>query len=366
MSMQRDDIILRNAILHIMDSTVGMPVLSDTLLELNPDLNDFLRDHIFRLLSSDDLKKCRFSEASEVGGLLKDFAEAQLLPVSRQAANLLYSIMNANISIPAGDVFFVTYQLESSCRLAILKMNYREYYVHYTEPVLDDRTGCEYPGNSSTSGDDANYSRLNDDTPHYGNSNDVVKQKAALPGSGRLSEAAFYDPQDGSLLLAEKKYEVNGEKVNYFSELFLQCSTHMSQKAKLTLVTKAVEQINKKYFGEDLEKQLETKRVIHEDIVTQGSLVPESVGEKLYGQVPEIQEEFTEKLEKYHMATEEVKPSHPSTVKKFEKQFLTTDTGIEINIPMEEYNNREHVEFITNPDGTISVLIKNINHLQSK
>ena len=33
---------------------------------------------------------------------------------------------------------------------------------------------------------------------------------------------------------------------------------------------------------------------------------------------------------------------------------------------MEEYRNPDHVEFITNMDGTISVLIKNIGVLSSK
>ena len=334
--MDRDDIILRNAVLHIMDSTVGMPVLSDTLLDLNPELNDFLRDHIYRIISGDDTKKCRFEEDSLVGEKLKAFTEEDLLPVSREIAEHLYQIMNQNISIPAGDVFFVTYQTDSHLHLAILKMNYREYYVHYTE------------------------------TLESGNFNDVVKQKAALPGSGKLSEAAFLDLSDHSLLLTEKKYEVNGEKVNYFSELFLQCTTRMSQKTRLNLVTKAVEQINRKFFEDDIDKQMEAKSIIHNDIAEQGALIPESIGEKLYGDIPEIREEFTEKLEKYHMAAEEVRPSHPSTVKKYEKQFLTTDTGIEINIPMEEYNNKNHIEFITNQDGTISVLIKNISRLSSR
>ncbi len=334
--MNCDDIILRHAILHILDSTVGMPVLSDTLLNLNPELNDFLREHMFRILSSDDTKKCRFLEESVVKKRLEGFTEEELLSVSRDIATQLYQLMNQNIAIPPGDVFFLTYQLESRLFLAILKMNYKEYYVHYTETLEE------------------------------GNVNDVVKQRAALPGSGKLSEAAFLDLSDYSLLLTEKKYEINGEKQYYFSELFLECTTRMSQKTKLTLVTKAVEQINKKFFEDDLDKQMETKSIIHNDIIEQGALIPESIGEKLYGSIPEIQEEFTEKLEKYHMRSEEVKPSHPSTLKKYEKQFLTTDTGIEINIPMEEYNNKNHIEFITNADGTISVLIKNISHLSSR
>ena len=75
---------------------------------------------------------------------------------------------------------------------------------------------------------------------------------------------------------------------------------------------------------------------------------------------------MNKKLEKYKLPKEEIKVQNERTTRKFEKQFLTTDSGIEINIPMEEYNNKQHVEFITNPDGTISVLIKNINRITSK
>ena len=45
---------------------------------------------------------------------------------------------------------------------------------------------------------------------------------------------------------------------------------------------------------------------------------------------------------------------------------MFTDTGIEIKIPMDLYQNSGCVEFITNADGTISVLIKNIEHLEAK
>ncbi len=97
--MNCDDIILRHAVLHILDSTVGMPVLSDTLLNLNPELNDFLREHMFRILSSDDTKKCRFLEESVVKKRLEGFTEEELLSVSRDIATQLYQLMNQNIAI---------------------------------------------------------------------------------------------------------------------------------------------------------------------------------------------------------------------------------------------------------------------------
>ena len=62
--MQKDDIIIRKGIIHILDTNRGEMALSEQMLELKPDLNDFIRGHIYKILSSDDAKKCRFEEAA--------------------------------------------------------------------------------------------------------------------------------------------------------------------------------------------------------------------------------------------------------------------------------------------------------------
>ena len=325
--------------MHILDSTVGVPVLSEELLNLTPDMNDFLRNHIYKVISGDELKTCVFdAENSEVYHLIREFSEENMVDVTKKLAALLYNIMNANIDILPADVFFVTYQMQSRQHLAILKMNYKEVYMHFTS--------------------------LNDED---GNVNDLMKQSCALPGGGgKLPEAVTISLEDHTVQLVEKKAEINGVKTNYLSELYLQCHAKMSQKTKLDIVTKAVDQINQKYYENDFEKKMEAKSVIHNTYAEQGTLVPEEIGETLFGDIPEIKEEFVEKLEKYKLPKEEITVKNEKTTKKFEKQFLTTDSGIEINIPMEEYNNKQHVEFITNTDGTISVLIKNISRITSK
>ncbi len=334
--MEKDEIIIRNAIVHILDSSVGMPVLSDTVLDLSPDLNDFIRNHIFKIASGDDLKHCQFHEDSYVFGLLKEFKEENLIPFSHEVAGYLYTIMNQNIDIPAADFIVVTYQYQSQMHLAFLKLNYKETFIHLTG-----------------------------ETDGY-NCNDIIKYKATLPSSSRLSEAAIINLAAMEVEIVEKKFEVNGVKTNYLSELFLQCHAKMSSKTKLSIVTKAVEQINKKYYEEDFDKHMEAKSIIQNELAEEGTLNVEVISEKIYGDQPEIKEAFTEKLEKYNLHKEEVAPKNKQTIRKLEKQFLTTDSGIEINIPMEEYKNPDHVEFITNSDGTISVLIKNINHITTK
>lgn len=338
----QDEIILRKGIVHILDAELGYPVYSEEELVLSPDLTRFFQTHIYKLLSGDDLKKCYFdpesSEDKEFNfyALVKTFSEDAFVEYSKKMTEPLYQIMNQNVSIPSGDFAILTFQLHSEKYLALLKMNYKESFVHATN------------------------------TGEHGNVNDIICYKSTLPGGTKLSEAIFINLSDFSVQIVEKKAEINGENKNYLSELFLKCKAGMSQKAKLSIVTKAVEQINKKYFSEEPEKQMETKHIIKQEIEEHGSLNVERVSEKLYHDIPEIKDEFETKMEKYHMEKAEVTPQSETTTKKFEKQYLKTDTGIEINIPMEQYEDVNQVEFITNPNGTISVLIKNINKIQTR
>lgn len=46
----------------------------------------------------------------------------------------------------------------------------------------------------------------------------------------------------------------------------------MSSKSKLAIVTKAVEQVNKKHFEEEPVKQMEAKRIIKEEIEETGAV----------------------------------------------------------------------------------------------
>lgn len=336
--MLKDDMIIKAGIVHILDSSLGMPVLSDYEIDMGSELADFLKAHIEKFTESDDVKICRFSEDSPFLEPLKSLTPENFVETSKLLASSLYGIMNANIAIPAADIAVAVASAAGTDYLCLLKLDYKTSYTHVTEALEN------------------------------GNSNAIILQKAILPSQGqKLSEAFALNLATGDLMLTEKKYEVNGEKRLYFSELFLNCRPPLSQKTKLDIVTKAVEQVNRKYYGdEDTARKMEIKSILSQELKENGSLEAETIGEKIFKDSPEMQEELTEKLEKYHMAAETVVPKAPQTIKKFMQQKLTTDTGIEITIPMEEYRNPDRVEFITNPDGTVSVLIKNISKLSSR
>lgn len=340
--MNKEDIRIKKVIVHIMDSTIGMPVLSDTELEYGSEIAEFLKEHIAKISSGDDAKECRFYQAeSEIYQMLNAYSDEEFVAVSKDIATLLYGIMGSNIDIPPADLMVVRFREGEEEYLALLKMNYKTFYTHRTMASEDGE----------------------------GNSNEIIRHKSILPSeSQRLTEAAVIRLSDLSLQVIERKYEVNGEKTNYFSFLFLKCSAHMSHKSKLSIVSRAVESVQKEGFDETerFGKQMRAKSIIQEEIEEKGGFVVEELAERIFGEEPELKVAFQDKMEKYDMVKEEIQPQSESTVRKYQSQHLYTDTGIEIKIPMEQYKNPRSVEFITNPDGTVSVLIKNIEHLEAK
>ena len=106
---QKEDIIIRRGIVHILDATLGYPVYSEQELDLTPDINDFFRSHIFKLMSGDDMKKCYFPEEedSPVYDIVKEFSEDDLVADSKRLTDELYRIMNANVAIPSADLAIV-------------------------------------------------------------------------------------------------------------------------------------------------------------------------------------------------------------------------------------------------------------------
>ena len=74
----------------------------------------------------------------------------------------------------------------------------------------------------------------------------------------------------------------------------------------------------------------------------------------------EISVSYTHLVEK-PIEVEYVKPARSDKVQK-----IKTDKGIEIIIPVDYMNSRDFVEFKNQPDGTISIQLKNITRITSK
>lgn len=334
--MEKEDIRIQKVIMHILDTQTGQAIYSDTEMDAGPDFKDFLKGHIYRVLESDEKKKSRFQELSEAAGWIEQLNAENFVTISFYLANSLYGIMNSNIDIPAADLLLVLFEIESEKYLAILKMNYKRSYTHR-----------ELPG--------------------AGRNVDIAVQKATLPGSGaKLSEAAIVNLKNrDELYVLEKRYEINGVKTNYFSEIFLQCKTNRSEKDKLSIVQRTIQNVQQKYYADNSPKrQIETAQTMNRALAEDGEIdTKELIGQVLEGK--EMQQEATELLERYGLGNSTIQPENENTRKKLYCQTLKTDTGIELKIPIQEFE-RDSIQFMDCEDGTMQMLIGNFGRVERR
>ena len=122
------EIIIHQAILHVLDTTLDAPVLSGSCMEPTAEKMAYLQYHIEKLLASDDIRQCRPLPDSAFRNELeqnKDFVD-----LSCRIAGVLFDYMHAHTTIPGADLAVVDFTRDGEPWLGILKLNYRK-IVHF-------------------------------------------------------------------------------------------------------------------------------------------------------------------------------------------------------------------------------------------
>jgi len=336
-----EDIILHQAILHILDSTHEVPIMSGKALELERDISDFLERHISKILNDGDLKKAVFIPGSNE--VLESCTQLNLnklsfVDISITLANKLFGIMKENPDIPSADVVFVIFEFEGIKYFSLIKFNYRCSYIHYVANTNE------------------------------GNNNKLIKQRTALPNeTQKVDECVIINLNNFELRLIEKKHEICAEKEFYLSKYFLKCQSDLSYLQKVKVLDKTASKISKKHFDEDFTQVAKLRSCIAKSIEEADDIEVEAIAEQVFGENTEIKRQYLEEVKKGGLSENRVIiPETINTTKKYRTQKLKTESGIEINFPSHFYNDENVMEFINNPDGSISILIKNVNKVVNK
>lgn len=330
---------IKKNIVHILDTNINLPVLSNEEHPIDDDINEFIEKHIIKILKDDNLKTaCFISGNNRVREICENLLnESEMFSnYTAEIANILFDIMQKNVDIPSADLIFCLFELDNVMHLAVLKLNYKSSFIHYVQ------------------------------TFENGSINSIVKQKTALPGENqKVDECAIINLNDFSIKLIEKKYEINGEKMLYFSTMFLKCAGDISNREKIKIFKKATESFNKKYHDEDFAKSAEIRAAVNESIDEREEIDIVHVAENVFKTNPDMQHTYIEHIEKAGLREKTITVSEQVAEKTFRRQKIKTDTGIEINLPVEYYKDNQKVEFINNIDGTISILLKNISKIEN-
>ena len=301
------EIIVHQAILHVLDTTLDAPVLSGSCMEMTAEKTAYLQYHIEKLLASDDIRQCRPLPDSAFRYELeqnKDFID-----LSCRIAGVLFDYMHAHTTIPGADLAVVDFTRDGQPWLGILKLNYKNGYTHYTESV--------------------------DGAPV----NSIIQQRACLP------------TQSG--------------KEFYLSTVVFQYTTAEPEKKKLQAIQDAAVQAVQENYQDEPHVEAQVAMLIANQAADNDNKVTvEQVRRQLAEEYPLAAVPFDDYVEKSDVlepaqAQQPVTVS-PARIRRMESRSIHTASGIEVKIPTEILSEDSAVEFLHAEDGSVSLLIKNV------
>ena len=326
------EIIIHQAILHVLDTTLDAPVLSGSSMELTAEKTAYLQNHIEKLLASDDIRQCRPLPDSAFKNELEH--NQDFVDLSCRIAGVLFDYMHAHTTIPGADLAVVDFTRDGAPWLGILKLNYKNGYTHYTETV----EGA--PVNS------------------------IIQQRACLPTqSGKVEEGALVDLRDYSMRLLEKKYDIDGHKEFYLSSVVFQYTQAEPEKKKLQAIQEAAAQAVKDAYVDEPHADAQVAMLIATEAADNDNQISvEQVRRQLAEEYPLAAVPFDDYVEKSEVIEHVEQPVTvtPSRIRRMESRSIHTASGIEVKIPTEILSEDSAVEFLHAEDGSISLLIKNV------
>ena len=326
------EIIIHQAILHVLDTTLDAPVLSGSSMELTAEKTAYLQNHIEKLLASDDIRQCRPLPDSAFKNELEH--NQDFIDLSCRIAGVLFDYMHAHTTIPGADLAVVDFTRDGAPWLGILKLNYKNGYTHYTETVQGA------PVNS------------------------IIQQRACLPTqSGKVEEGALVNLQDLSMRLLEKKYDIDGHKEFYLSSVVFQYTQAEPEKKKLQAIQQAAAQAVKDAYMDEPHADAQVAMLIATEAADNDNQISvEQVRRQLAEEYPLAAVPFDDYVEKSEVIEHVEQPVTvtPSRIRRMESRSIHTASGIEVKIPTEILSSDSEVEFLHDADGSVSLLIKNV------
>ncbi|MDR1532599.1 MAG: nucleoid-associated protein [Clostridiales bacterium] len=330
------EIKIRNAILHVLNNDIGTSLMSQEELDIDSETcYEFITRHVKKLLSNHAVKEATFNSGSRVYEIVSALKNGQMnfKDASREIGERLFDVMLKSVEIPSADVLVTLFNIKSDTYLAVLKLNYKECFMHEIRGEADAQ---------------------------------LVKCRTVLPfDGGKVDEACLIPYEPMVVKLIEKQYPIDGEERNYFSELFLECSAAISKKDVVSIIKEVSDDIIRKYYEDDIQGAARVKNsLVQEAEEGDGSINFRSVATKAFGSNPEIVDEYVSLLDQAGLKAE-IEIDERYVRQQFGTQRIKADNGVEVKLPSYLLENDDAVRIINNSDGTISIHLNRLCNLTS-
>lgn len=332
-------IVIDKVILHIMEPERNNLILSDAgIEEVELEVEKMLHSKMNKGFQSTSKKACFFKENSAVKTLIEQYKNEELgfEELSRKIAVLIFDTKMKYGQYASSDLIISEVVYDSRRYLFVLDNGFHEGITHNVAQSEDQLCST------------------------------LLSYKTLVSNNFVSADKAFFiELSDLSVYTVEKKVEIEANKVNFYAQLVLGCTAAPSYKETFTSLQQVSEEMVEKFELNEVEIIPKMKQIVKENVESNTPVSVEEIATMLFPEKEHIKSTFEEELRKKGIE-KEIAVEYTKQTKAEKVQKIKTDKGIEISIPVDYMNTKDYVEFINNPDGTISIQLKNIIHITSK
>lgn len=332
---------INHAVLHVLDFDSAVNIFSERELALDTRaVRSFVTKHLGRARMAADNRRGAFAPESVFAEELKRyfFGEWEFLDLSQQVAEFLAGELSRADKLVSTDVLVADFDDDDDIRwFAVLLLTSRMGFMH----EVDNAQG--------------------------GTTCDIARHYAILPApSQKLTSYALVRASSLEVLYQDKARSIAGEDRMLIPDGLLQCSEGVSSKEVIDTVARVVAEVAEEHGANTATALAAAKAAMVEAVEEDEELPPWDVVDEAFEDEPVLRDAVKQALREEQVP--ERVPVERAQVQRAAVRNLKirTDTGIEITIPAEMANNAEYVKFVSEPNGLISIELKNIGSIENR
>lgn len=330
---------IQQAILHIFDFETNMHLFSQTPLDVrNEDVQTFILKQLEVLSYDLQHKQADLQPESPCLPLLQQYRQDHdFVGLATQFAQNMVSELSHCEQVGDQDFLVVEYLEGTKTQLALILLARKSAYTHFV-------------GQSEA-----------------GIATEIIRHQAILPNSSQKPTTyAIINLEQQTLVYRDRKRVYDGDKRFILPELILGCSaTAQTPKESLKIVNQVAAQIAQDHDVQPSIALAKVKEYLVEAAQNETPIEPLAIAAEVFATEPQLQQSF--KVQLQEKAVPQTIPMAAKVAERTGKtHVIKTDTGIEIRIPSESVSNTDYIEFINQPDGTISIQLRNISKIEDR
>ncbi len=330
---------VNSAVAHVLDKRLEQPLMGISELEMTEDLHEFFMKHILRSLRSEDAEKAKFVGEGATRLLIRKIFDEpdSFLECTQEMARRLFAIMRPMESVGGGDLAVVRFNSGEARFIGLLKLDYQKAYSH-----------------------EIRYENEQFDV-------NLAVQDTGLPLTHqKLTACAFIkeDTTDESydLLLLERATVDEGPR--FFLNRFLGAAKVLDKRDRTKILRKTVEQWTRTNLRNDLDKALQVRSLLNEELLGSAYIDLEAFSEDLFSNASDAREKFNKKMQAVGLLDgEKVEVDRLWVDDKMKTRAIKTDTGFTLRGEHEFFDDPVRFEMRRNGDGSVDYVIKNVRNI---